>query len=174
MASIANAGNGGSLEKCRRRWDLADAEFLKYKFMNAFDRAMNHLDKAYSFSDNEHTYVSRKVRRPVENPLFTAWLWSNSCRVIPRCINGTCSIHPAPVPTLPPVCYGLGFRVQLLRKFVLPVHDHCAVAVPQYEKMPCDIRPYSVKASSVTLLAGDHYSISDLPPATQCRMRATS
>ncbi|CAL5225794.1 g8569 [Coccomyxa viridis] len=53
-------GNGGSLEKCRRRWDLADAEFLKYKFMNAFDRAMNHLDKAYSFSDNEHTYVSRK------------------------------------------------------------------------------------------------------------------
>ena len=29
--------------------------------MNAFDRAMNHLDKAYSFSDNEHTYVSRKV-----------------------------------------------------------------------------------------------------------------
>ena len=62
MANIANAGNGGSLEKCRRRWDLADAEFLKYKFMNAFDRAMNHLDKAYSFSDNEHTYVSRKVR----------------------------------------------------------------------------------------------------------------
>ena len=26
-------GNGGSLDKCRRRWDLADAEFLKYKFM---------------------------------------------------------------------------------------------------------------------------------------------
>lgn len=29
--------------------------------MNAYDRAMNHLDKAYSFSDNEHQYVSRKV-----------------------------------------------------------------------------------------------------------------
>ena len=27
------AGNGGSLDKCRRRWDLADAEQLKYKFM---------------------------------------------------------------------------------------------------------------------------------------------
>ncbi len=39
------AGNGGSLEKCRRRWDLADAEFLKYKFLAAFDRAMTHLDK---------------------------------------------------------------------------------------------------------------------------------
>ena len=31
-------GNGGSLEKCRRRWDLADAEFLRYKFLAAFDR----------------------------------------------------------------------------------------------------------------------------------------
>ena len=61
MVWLACAGNGGSLEKCRRRWDLADAENLKYKFMNAFDRAMNHLDKAYSFSDNEHQYVSRKV-----------------------------------------------------------------------------------------------------------------
>ena len=30
--------------------------------MNAYDRAMNHLDKAYSFSDNEHQYVSRKVK----------------------------------------------------------------------------------------------------------------
>ena len=49
------------MEKCRRRWDLADAEFLKYKYMNVFDRAMNHIDKAYSFSDNEHQYVSRKV-----------------------------------------------------------------------------------------------------------------
>ena len=38
-------GNGGSMEKCRRRWDLAEADFLKYKFMYAFDRAMNHLDK---------------------------------------------------------------------------------------------------------------------------------
>ena len=27
------AGNGGSLDKCRRRWDLADADHLKYKFM---------------------------------------------------------------------------------------------------------------------------------------------
>lgn len=55
------AGNGGSLEKCRRRWDLADAEFLKYKFMNEFDRAMNHLDKAFSFSNAQHQWVSRKV-----------------------------------------------------------------------------------------------------------------
>eukprot|EP00891_Asterochloris_glomerata_P008249 jgi/Astpho2/8249/Aster-01334 len=53
-------GNGGSLDKCRRRWDLADAEFLKYKFMQAFDRAMNHLDKAFGFVDSSHQYISRK------------------------------------------------------------------------------------------------------------------
>jgi hypothetical protein len=38
-------GNGGSLDKCRRRWDLAEDPQLRYKFMYAFDRAMNHLDK---------------------------------------------------------------------------------------------------------------------------------
>lgn len=28
--------------------------------MNKFDRAMNHLDKAFGFSNAEHTWVSRK------------------------------------------------------------------------------------------------------------------
>ena len=49
------AGNGGSLDKCRRRWDLADREDLRYKFMNSFDRAMNHLDKAFGFIGAPHT-----------------------------------------------------------------------------------------------------------------------
>lgn len=53
-------GNGGSLDKCRRRWDLVDDDGLRYKFMNAFDRAMNHLDKAYGFVAAEHQWVSRK------------------------------------------------------------------------------------------------------------------
>jgi 1,4-alpha-glucan branching enzyme len=53
-------GNGGSLEKCRRRWDLADAEFLKYKFLAAFDRAMTHLDKAFGFQSSSHQWISRK------------------------------------------------------------------------------------------------------------------
>uniref|UniRef100_A0A1D2AGY8 1,4-alpha-glucan branching enzyme n=1 Tax=Auxenochlorella protothecoides TaxID=3075 RepID=A0A1D2AGY8_AUXPR len=53
-------GNGGSLDKCRRRWDLADDPSLRYKFMAAFDRAMNHLDKAYGFVAAEHQWVSRK------------------------------------------------------------------------------------------------------------------
>ena len=53
-------GNGGSLDKCRRRWDLADAEFLKYKFMAAFDAAIMHLDKAFGFVASSHEWVSRK------------------------------------------------------------------------------------------------------------------
>ena len=30
--------------------------------MQAFDRAMNHLDKAFGFVDSSHQYISRKVR----------------------------------------------------------------------------------------------------------------
>ncbi|MEW5315348.1 MAG: hypothetical protein WDW38_006786 [Sanguina aurantia] len=53
-------GNGGSMEKCRRRWDLAEDEELKFKFMMAYDRAFNHLDKAHGFVSAPHTYISRK------------------------------------------------------------------------------------------------------------------
>lgn len=42
--------------------------------MNAYDRAMNHLDKAYSFSDNEHQYVSRKVESSFLPPNHLALL----------------------------------------------------------------------------------------------------
>lgn len=45
LLTLLAPGNGGSLDKCRRRWDLAEDEDLRYKFMYAFDRAMNHLDK---------------------------------------------------------------------------------------------------------------------------------
>ena len=55
MSCAVAAGNGGSLDKCRRRWDLADREDLRYKFMAAFDRAMNHLDKAFGFIGAPHT-----------------------------------------------------------------------------------------------------------------------
>lgn len=53
-------GNGGSLHHCRRRWDLCDAEFLRYKHMNAWDRAMQHLDKAFGFITAPHQWVSKK------------------------------------------------------------------------------------------------------------------
>jgi len=53
-------GNGGSFALCRRRWDLADADFLKYRFMQSFDRAMNHLDRAFGFMTAPHQWISRK------------------------------------------------------------------------------------------------------------------
>ncbi|KAG2445373.1 hypothetical protein HYH02_008838 [Chlamydomonas schloesseri] len=52
-------GNGGSMDKCRRRWDLADSENLKYKWLMAFDRAMCHLDKAFGFQGAPHQWISR-------------------------------------------------------------------------------------------------------------------
>ena len=77
---VVVAGNGGSLDKCRRRWDLADREDLRYKFMNSFDRAMNHLDKAFGFIGAPHTcaaaylagscMISGRFPCPEHNTLF--------------------------------------------------------------------------------------------------------
>lgn len=51
-------GNGWSYEKCRRQWDLVDTDHLRYKFMNAFDRAMNLLDDKFSFLASTKQIVS--------------------------------------------------------------------------------------------------------------------
>ncbi|GAV63475.1 Alpha-amylase domain-containing protein/Alpha-amylase_C domain-containing protein/CBM_48 domain-containing protein [Cephalotus follicularis] len=51
-------GNGWSYEKCRRQWNLVDTEHLRYKFMNAFDRAMNELDEKFSFLASTKQIVS--------------------------------------------------------------------------------------------------------------------
>ncbi|KAG1664935.1 hypothetical protein FOA52_004457 [Chlamydomonas sp. UWO 241] len=53
-------GNGGSLEKCRRRWDICDSQELRYKDMCAFDRGMCHLDKAFGFIGAPHQWVSKQ------------------------------------------------------------------------------------------------------------------
>ncbi|GAB4833006.1 1,4-alpha-glucan-branching enzyme [Ancistrocladus abbreviatus] len=51
-------GNGWSYDKCRRQWDLVDTDHLRYKFMNAFDRAMNLLDEKFSFLSSTKQIVS--------------------------------------------------------------------------------------------------------------------
>jgi len=51
-------GNGWSYEKCRRQWDLVELEHLRYKFMNAFDRAMNLLDDKFLFLASTKQIVS--------------------------------------------------------------------------------------------------------------------
>ncbi|XP_068661481.1 1,4-alpha-glucan-branching enzyme 2-2, chloroplastic/amyloplastic-like [Aristolochia californica] len=53
-------GNNCSYDKCRRRFDLGDADFLRYRGLQEFDQAMQHLEEAYSFMTSEHQYISRK------------------------------------------------------------------------------------------------------------------
>ncbi|KAK1324543.1 hypothetical protein QJS10_CPA01g00272 [Acorus calamus] len=51
-------GNGWSYAKCRRQWNLVDTDHLRYKYMNAFDRAMNLLDEIFLFLSSTKQIVS--------------------------------------------------------------------------------------------------------------------
>ncbi|KAF7098994.1 hypothetical protein CFC21_100687 [Triticum aestivum] len=51
-------GNNWSYDKCRRQWSLSDIDHLRYKYMNAFDQAMNALDDKFSFLSSSKQIVS--------------------------------------------------------------------------------------------------------------------
>ncbi|KAK9820161.1 hypothetical protein WJX72_006858 [[Myrmecia] bisecta] len=51
-------GNNWSHQYCRRQWSLVDAEHLRYRFLNAWDAAMQHLDDEYDFLTSPHQLVS--------------------------------------------------------------------------------------------------------------------
>lgn len=51
-------GNNWSYDKCRRQWNLVDTEHLRYKFMNAFNCAMNMLDERFSILSSTKQIVS--------------------------------------------------------------------------------------------------------------------
>ncbi|XP_071908402.1 1,4-alpha-glucan-branching enzyme 1, chloroplastic/amyloplastic-like [Coffea arabica] len=53
-------GNNNSFDKCRRRFDLGDADYLRYRGMQEFDQGMQHLEEIYGFMTSEHQYISRK------------------------------------------------------------------------------------------------------------------
>ncbi|KAH0634714.1 hypothetical protein KY290_038213 [Solanum tuberosum] len=53
-------GNQFSYDKCRRRFDLGDADYLRYRGLQEFDRAMQHLEDKYEFMTSEHQFISRK------------------------------------------------------------------------------------------------------------------
>nr|CAB3449921.1 unnamed protein product [Digitaria exilis] len=55
-------GNNNSYDKCRRRFDLGDADYLRYHGMQEFDQAMQHLEAKYGvcFMTDDHQYISRK------------------------------------------------------------------------------------------------------------------
>lgn len=51
-------GNGWSYAYCRRQWSLVDAEHLRYRFLNAWDAALQALDDEYHFLSAQHQIVS--------------------------------------------------------------------------------------------------------------------
>ncbi|KAF7638641.1 1,4-alpha-glucan branching enzyme [Meloidogyne graminicola] len=53
-------GNNQSYHYCRRQWNLADDENLRYKFLNNWDREMNRLEIETEFLNKGPGYVSWK------------------------------------------------------------------------------------------------------------------
>ena len=53
-------GNNNSYHYARRQWRLVDDDLLRYKFLNAFDKAMLSLEHSYHFMSSGRGYVSRK------------------------------------------------------------------------------------------------------------------
>ena len=53
-------GNGNSYHLCRRRFDLADMDHLRYKYLNAFDAAMHKVAGAFKYLASNHQYTSCK------------------------------------------------------------------------------------------------------------------
>eukprot|EP00929_Paragymnodinium_shiwhaense_P058142 TRINITY_DN2911_c0_g1_i2.p1 TRINITY_DN2911_c0_g1~~TRINITY_DN2911_c0_g1_i2.p1 ORF type:complete len:816 (-),score=181.57 TRINITY_DN2911_c0_g1_i2:519-2966(-) len=52
--------NGGSYQHCRRRWDLADDDLLRYKFFQSFDELMQAAERRYNWLTSPHQYVTLK------------------------------------------------------------------------------------------------------------------
>jgi 1,4-alpha-glucan branching enzyme len=50
-------GNGFSMERARRRWDLVDDALLRYRWLNDFDRAMNEAALACGWLSSPHARV---------------------------------------------------------------------------------------------------------------------
>ncbi|KAI0335635.1 glycoside hydrolase [Cubamyces sp. BRFM 1775] len=53
-------GNGNSFQHARRQWNLVDDGLLRYKYLNEFDKAMNHTEEKYGWLHAEPAYVSLK------------------------------------------------------------------------------------------------------------------
>lgn len=50
-------GNNDSYHYARRQWHLVDDELLKYKYLNNFDRAMNHLEDKYGWLRKDNVTI---------------------------------------------------------------------------------------------------------------------
>jgi 1,4-alpha-glucan branching enzyme len=53
-------GNGWSYHHCRRLWNLAEDESLRYHFLYKFEKKMIGLDKAYNVLEPTYQYIRLK------------------------------------------------------------------------------------------------------------------
>ncbi|KIY50326.1 glycoside hydrolase family 13 protein [Fistulina hepatica ATCC 64428] len=53
-------GNGNSFHYARRQWNVVDDPLLRYKYLNNFDRAMNHTAARFGWLEAPQAYVSLK------------------------------------------------------------------------------------------------------------------
>lgn len=53
-------GNNNSFHYARRQWNVVDEPLLRYRYLNAFDAAMNHLEARYGWLAAPQAYVSLK------------------------------------------------------------------------------------------------------------------
>ncbi|KAI0747309.1 glycoside hydrolase superfamily [Irpex lacteus] len=53
-------GNGNSFHYARRQWNVVDDPLLRYKYLNEFDKEMNHKEEKYGWLAAPQAYVSLK------------------------------------------------------------------------------------------------------------------
>ncbi|KAG6903421.1 alpha-1,4-glucan branching enzyme [Termitomyces sp. Mi166 len=53
-------GNNNSFHYARRQWNVVDDPLLRYKYLNNFDKAMNHLAGQYGYLESPQAYISLK------------------------------------------------------------------------------------------------------------------
>ena len=70
---VCREGNGWSHQYCRRQWSLVDSEHLRYKYMNAWDAAMQHLDRECGFLSSQHLLVSCSNDKEQVPASFASW-----------------------------------------------------------------------------------------------------
>jgi len=54
------AGNNNSFHYARRQFNLVDDQLLRYRFLNDFDAAMQHLEEKYGWLASSQAYISLK------------------------------------------------------------------------------------------------------------------
>ncbi|PIL37307.1 ATP-binding cassette transporter [Ganoderma sinense ZZ0214-1] len=53
-------GNNNSFQYARRQWNVVDDHLLRYRYLNEFDKVMNHTEEKYGWLHAEPAYVSLK------------------------------------------------------------------------------------------------------------------